>query len=226
MNELTLPLIIFGALGDSINPCAIAVLIFLATFLISIRKRGWKFLAIGLIYILFVYITYFLAGIGLLTVIKKLELTKVVYIIAAYIVIIAGVIDVVNVLLGGKGITLAIPKAAKPIIFKYIKAASIPAAIVLGILVSLFELPCTGGIYIAIIGLLAGQATVTQGILYLLLYNLIFVFPLVAILFIAYFSLSSEALNAWRKKNKLFLRFVMGISMIVLGALMLWGSVL
>jgi cytochrome c biogenesis protein CcdA len=222
MNELTLPLIILGALGDSINPCAIAVLIFLVTFLISIKKRGTKFLLIGGIYIFFTYLTYFLAGLGLLAFVKKFEVTHYLYYIAGVAVVIAGIINIKDVFFEGKGFSLAIPASKKPLIQKYIQKASIPAAIMLGVLVSLFELPCTGGIYVAIIGLLAEEVTYIQGILYLLFYNLIFVFPLILILFISHFSLSSETINAWRKKNKKGLRFVMGVVMIILGLLMLF----
>ncbi|MBN2015250.1 hypothetical protein JW766_00245 [Candidatus Dojkabacteria bacterium] len=221
MTELTIPLIILGALGDSINPCAIAVLIFLVTFLISVKKRGGKLLSIGIVYILFVYLTYFLAGLGLLAFVQKLEITKIIYNIAAIAVIIAGLINLKDVFFEGHGFSLAIPESKKPIIQKYIQKASIPSAIALGIIVSFFELPCTGGIYIAIIGLLAEQASFIQGVFYLLFYNLIFVFPLIIILFIAHFSLSSETLNAWRKKNKKGMRFIMGVVMILLGLLMI-----
>jgi len=221
MTELTFPLVIFGALGDSINPCAIAVLIFLVTFLLNLKVKGRKFLSIGLIYIVFVYITYFLAGLGLMTAVRTLSITRIVYQISAVLVIIAGLINIKDVFWEGKGISLKIPSSAKPFIQKYVQAATVPAAIMLGIFVSLFELPCTGGIYIAIIGLLAENATKTEGILYLLLYNLIFVFPLLGILFLSFFSLSQETLNTWRKKNKSTMRFIMGVVMVLLGSLML-----
>ena len=221
MNSLTLSLVIFGALGDSINPCAIAVLIFLITFLISIRKRGRQLLAIGLVYIFFVYVTYYFAGIGLLATLKALEITQIIYRLSAVVVIVAGLINIKEFMWAGRGFSLAIPTSKKPVIKKYIREASIPAAIALGILVSFFELPCTGAMYISIIALLAEEVTLVQGRLYLLLYNLVFVFPLILILFITHFSLSSETINTWRKKNKKWMRLLMGVSMVVLGALML-----
>jgi cytochrome c biogenesis protein CcdA len=223
MTHITFPLLIFGALGDSINPCAIAVLIFLITFLRSLKKKGKSFLAIGFTYIVFVYITYFLAGLGLLTVVKGLGISKIVYIVTAIVVILAGFIDIKDFFWYGKGITLGIPASKKPIIKKYIAQASVPAAIILGVLVSLFELPCTGGIYFAIIGLLSEQTTKIQGILYLLLYNVIFVLPLVIILTVAYSSISSDKLNTWREKNKRLMKLFLGLFMVLLGLLMfLW----
>ena len=92
---------------------------------------------------------------------------------------------------------------------------------ILGVIVSALELPCTGGIYIAVLGLLANQATLTQGYIYLLIYNLIFVMPLIFILFITYFSLTSETINSWRKKNKRVMRLIMGLVMITLGIIMI-----
>ncbi len=221
MNKLTLPLITIGALGDSINPCALGVLIFLVSFLISIRKKGKSFLAIGVVYILFIFITYFLAGIGLLTSIRRLGISNIIYKLTSIAVIIAGLINMKDVFWKDHGFSLKIPESKKPLITKYIQKASIPATIVLGILVSIIELPCTGGIYIAIIGLIAEQATFINGILYLIYYNIIFVLPLIIILFMAHFSLSSETLKTWQKKNKRILRLIMGIVMITLGLLML-----
>jgi cytochrome c biogenesis protein CcdA len=202
MTKLTLPIIILGAIGDSINPCAIAVLIFITTYLIAVKKRGKDFLAIGLVYVLFIYITYFLAGIGLLSFIKKIGISDYVFYITAVAVIIAGLINIKDVIFSQSGFILSIPESKKEIIKKYIVKASVPAAMILGVIVSALELPCTGGIYIAVLGLLANQATLTQGYIYLLIYNLIFVMPLIFILFITYFSLTSETINSWRKKNK------------------------
>jgi cytochrome c biogenesis protein CcdA len=51
-----------------------------------------------------------------------------------------------------------------------------------GFLVGLCTFPCSGGIYIAIIGLLASQTTYLRGVSYLGLYNLAFIAPLLIIL--------------------------------------------
>ena len=61
----TLTTILFTAAIDSINPCAIGVLILLiSTFVVARRKN--ELLKIGLIYIAAVYVTYFLFGLGLI----------------------------------------------------------------------------------------------------------------------------------------------------------------
>ena len=62
--------------------------------------------------------------------------------------------------------------------------------LVLGVVVSLFELPCTGGVYIAIIAMLSKH--VSASYLYLLIYNLIFVLPLIIITVLIYKGASPE----------------------------------
>ncbi|MEA2003360.1 MAG: hypothetical protein U9O53_00180 [archaeon] len=91
--ELTWPLIITSGLIDGINPCAFAVLIFLATTLITIGNRK-KMLKIGTVYITAVYITYFLAGFGLLSVIQYAGITKIIFNLATIIAIIFSLINI------------------------------------------------------------------------------------------------------------------------------------
>ncbi|MCW1296940.1 MAG: hypothetical protein OH319_04635 [Candidatus Parvarchaeota archaeon] len=222
--ELTIPVIITAALVDSINPCAFAVLIFLLTYLLAIGAKS-RILKIGVTYIVTVYITYFLTGLGLFTAIQSIGITKIVYKIAAIIAIIAGLINIKDFFFYGKWISLEIPKSKKPLLEKYIRKATIPAAIVLAFLVSLFELPCTGGAYLAILGMLASQMTRMVAIPYLLFYNLIFILPLLIILLLVYKGLSSEEMEKWRLEKRKYMRLLMGIVLVLLGIVMLMGIV-
>ena len=71
--------------------------------------------------------------------------------------------------------TLAIPTSAKPLIEKWVYRASLPAAVILGIIVASVELPCTGGMYLAILTLMANTVSRQTAVMYLLVYNFIFV---------------------------------------------------
>jgi cytochrome c biogenesis protein CcdA len=220
--ELTIPTIISAALIDSINPCAFAVMIFLITYLISIGSKK-RVLRIGIVYISTVFITYFLAGLGLFLAVQTANMSTIVYYVSAVIAIIAGLINVKDFFWYGKGITLRIPKSAKPAINKWTKKASVPAALVLGFLVSMFELPCTGGVYLAILGLLSSNLTKSQAILPLFLYNLVFVLPLFVILGLVYYGVSAKKLEKWRLKKRNYMKLISGLFMILLGVLMLSG---
>lgn len=223
-DSLTIPALIGGAAIDSINPCAFAVLIFLVGYLLAIGSPK-LILRVGLVYIVTVFVVYFLAGLGLLKVLTMFGVAGIIYKIAAVVLLFVGLVNVKDFFWYGKGFTLAIPESKKPLIEKYIKKASIPAAIVLGFLVSAFELPCTGGVYLAILGLLASRETQISAIPYLLLYNLIFVLPLFIILGLVYFGISAKQMEEWRTKNRKWLRLILGLGSLILGALMLAGRI-
>jgi cytochrome c biogenesis protein CcdA/thiol-disulfide isomerase/thioredoxin len=219
---LTLPVVVACALIDSVNPCAFAVLVFLLLSIITLESRR-RVLAVGGAYIAAVFLFYLLSGIGLFTIVQQSGFSSVLFIGAATLAIILGLVNVIDVLRKNEGFVLAIPESRKATIERYINNASLPAAFVLGVLVGIFELPCTGGIYLAILGMMSKTLTFSEGLPYLILYNLIFVLPLVAILLIVTFGLSPEKVHSWRLENRRLLRLVIGLSMIVIGVVMLSG---
>lgn len=225
-DSVTITAVISGAAIDSINPCAIAVLVFLIS-LLSVLNNSRKMLMIGLIYIGIVYLTYFLAGLGILKLLGLVSgsITLGIYIFAGILLIVLGLINIKDFFWNGKGISLKIPESKKPLIEKYAKKASIPAAIILGFLVSAFELPCTGGVYIAILSLLAVKSSFITGTTYLLLYNLIFVLPLLLILLIVYFGYSSEKMEKLRQQSRSFLRLIIGLLMLTFGVFITLGII-
>ena len=87
----------------------------------------------------------------------------------------------------------------------------------LGALVGLCEFPCTGGPYLMVLGLLHDRGTYFTGVGYLFLYNLIFVLPLLIILFIASDKTLVEKVKAWKKAETKNMRLWGGIAMIILG---------
>jgi len=220
-DKLTLGTIIIAALVDSINPCAFGVLIFLLICLLNMgsAKRALK---AGLLYTFVVFLTYFLAGLGLFRVIQSFSfIPYYIYLIAGLLVLFLGVTQFIDIYFPGKFISLRIPVKAKPLIEKMSEKATIPAIILLGILVSLFELPCTGGIYIAILTTMSINKTFAIG--YLLLYNLIFVLPLIIITLALYKGTSLETLQRFTQHEKKWMKFASGIVMTLLGLYILFN---
>jgi cytochrome c biogenesis protein CcdA len=221
LENVTLPLIIGTALIDSVNPCAIGVMILLCTYLVKLSANRARMLLVGGIHVAAVYVTYFLAGIGLLYTIHKLNIAPYVGVFVALVVIVFGFVELKDYFWYGKGFSLRInPKYAKSI-KKYAKKGTIPAVTGLGVMVAAVELPCTGGPYLAITALLAQQFDVTA-VLYLLLYNFIFVLPLLVILGMAYFGVSHVGMKKWKMKYRKYMRLATGLVMIMLGGLLLW----
>jgi len=219
---LTVPAVIAAALVDSINPCAFAVLIFLLAYLLTLRDRR-RVLFSGLVYIGAVFLAYFISGLGLFAVIQQTGIAGTVATIAAVIAVAAGIINVIDAVRNKPVPLLSIPASQKDRIRGYVTRATLPAAFILGILVSMVELPCTGGVYLAILGLLGSSMTLAAGLPYLLLYNLIFVAPLVVILCAAYAGVPAGTIETLQGRWRRWTRGAIGIFLLVLGALMLSG---
>ena len=88
----------------------------------------------------------------------------------------------------------------------------------IGFVVSLFLLPCTSGPYIVILGLLAKATTKDYAILLLLLYNFIFILPMLLITGAIYFGFTTtEQAEEWRKTKLKVLHLIAGVILILLG---------
>lgn len=104
---------------------------------------------------------------------------------------------------------------------KLIKTAVSPmGAFFIGILVSLFLLPCSSGPYVFILTLLKSEnASISGlGIGYLLLYNLIFILPMLVITFLVGTGQSSvEKIAKFKNKNTRYMHLLTGLLMLLLG---------
>lgn len=112
--------------------------------------------------------------------------------------------------------------AWRPRMMKIIQAVVSPrGAFFIGIIVSLFLLPCSSGPYFVILGLLRSESSaLTQlGINYLILYNFIFVLPMLVITFLVGLGYSSvEQLAKIKNRNTRLIHLIVGLLMLGLGA--------
>jgi len=212
-----LPLVGIAALIDSINPCAFGILLLSIAFLFSIGKTRGSVLKIGGVYILGLFTVYILIGLGILQVLHIFNTPHFMAKIGSVLLIALGGINLINEFFPSFPVKLRIPQAAHGKIAELMNKASLPTAFLLGALVGLCEFPCTGGPYLMILGLLYDQGTYFFGVGYLLLYNLIFILPLLVILFIASDGTLTEKVMEWKKSENKNMRVWGGIAMIVLG---------
>jgi len=222
--EASLPqigVIIATAAVDSINPCAIGVLILLISSIV-VRKSKKDLLKLGFIYIGAVYATYFIAGLGLILFLSSIPLwiTQYISIGVGLLVVFAGVIEMKDFFWYGKGFSLAInPKHAK-MIHDYSSKITTPGLVFLGAFAAGVELPCTGGPYLAITLMLSQNFNFTA-LLLLVLYNIIFVMPLVIILLLAFAGVKLPALKKWKQNNRDYMRLATGVLLVGLGWLLM-----
>lgn len=222
---ISIGLIIGTAAIDSVNPCAIAVLLFLIAVLISLKTTRKRMLATGLVYIFGVFISYYLAGIGITKAIAHFDIARQINLFAAAIVIIAAFISIKEGLYPNSLQLLVIPEKTKGIFLGLMRRATFPAVFAAGILVSAFELPCTGQVYLGILSLLSQESMKARGYLYLFIYNLIFVLPLVLMLIAAAWGLDIEKLKNFRKDTRKSIKILIGAIMFVLGVWLIYTTI-
>jgi cytochrome c biogenesis protein CcdA len=221
--DLTWTLVIGAALVDSINPCALGVILFLSSALLRVSSRKDLLVKLGGIYIMTVYVVYTLSGLGLIwfqyELISK-GFAEIVGVLVGVLVIVLGLIELKEFFWYGKGISLEITAGHKEKLVKMAENLSVIGIVSIGGFVALVELPCTGGPYLAITALLAKSFN-SQAFIYLLIYNFIFVLPLIVILVMIFFGASTMKLKEWRLGKRKWMNLAAGILMISLGTLLI-----
>jgi cytochrome c biogenesis protein CcdA len=225
--------IIFAGLIDGINPCAIATMIFLVSFLGTKKRSRKQILTVGLCFTMSVFLTYLLLGIGAFKIITALDqyrwLSKGIRWTAVGFAGVVGILsfgDAIRYCMTRRSedIKLQLPKAIKLRIHKVISGnlsgrQLITGAIVTGFLVTLLEAVCTGQVYLPTIVLMTKQQGLRFiGWLYLVFYNFLFVVPLFVVMILAYFGMKWDRLAKATQKNLVGIKILFGVVLIGLAA--------
>jgi len=177
-------------------------------------KNRREVLVLGLFYTLSVFVTYYLIGLGFLSAIRYAHsfhlFARIIHWTLVAVLVVLAVLSFYDYLLIRQGKTgkmvLQLPAAMKRRIHVSIKsktrsAALVGSALVLGFLVSVFELACTGQVYLPTIMYTVRSGRALRGYTYLLLYNLGFIVPLLAVFALSIAGLSLKSLTAVFQKR-------------------------
>lgn len=211
-----------AGLVDGINPCAFAVLTLLLGTLAATGSRG-RALVLGGAYTVGIFVCYIAAGLGIVGAVGAFGLASTFRIAAGIVSIVLGPAILFSALGFGDAFRPVLPTMSRVAIAQWIRSARNAgpiAALALGIGVGLIELPCTGGIYIGVLGVLAGGA-VADAVPLLVLYNLCFVLPLALIVVGVAFGLGPSSVDRWRQSRRRLVMGATGLMMVVLGAAVL-----
>jgi len=218
----TLGVVTLSAAIDSINPCAIGVLILMLSVLLGGHKSIKRMLLLGGFYIFSVFTVYFIAGLGLIYFLSSIPLyiTEYLSIGVGLLIILAGILEIKDFFWYGRGFSLAIPAVFAKKIHQYSTKTTIIGVILLGAFVSAVELPCTGAPYLAIITLLSLYFDFNAFLL-LLLYNLIFIAPLLVILLLVAGGKKLYDVKKWKQANRTYMRLFTGLLLVAMGWLLI-----
>ncbi len=224
ITSLTIPILVGAAIIDSINPCAFGVLIFLLAYLFKNFNSRKLVLIHGFTYIGAVFLTYLIAGLLLLPIISQLgRISTGAYIGIGIILIIFGILEIKDFFFYGKGPTLGIIPSASKRIEVMVKniTGKLSTSFFLGVFVALVELPCTGAVYLGVLALVSIAGLNGNNFLLLVIYNLLFILPLVVILLLIHRGGQTEQFEKWREKYRGHMRLAIGLLLIFLGGWMI-----
>jgi len=215
-------LILASAAIDSLNPCAIGVLILMISVILSSHKSPGRMLFLGGIYILSIFTAYLLAGLGLLYFLGSIPLfvTEYVSIVIGSLIILFGLVEIKDYFWYGRGFSLGIPNFFTKKIHDLSQNITVPGVILAGVFVAAVELPCTGAPYLAIITILSINFNL-QAFMMLALYNIVFVLPLLVILFLVAGGIHLPTIKAWKQEARGLMRLAIGLLLVVLGWLLI-----
>lgn len=218
----TLSIVIASAAIDSINPCAIGVLILMVSVILGSQGTIGRLLVLGSLYIFAVFAVYLLAGLGLVYFLAAIPLyvTEYLSLAVGLLVIFAGLLEIKDFFWYGRGFSLQIPPFFAKKIHQYAARVTIPGVLFIGAFVSGVELPCTGAPYLAILTILATNFNFSAFLL-LVLYNLIFVSPLIFILLLVAGGVKLSEIKKWKQDNKHYMRLGVGLLLVALGWLLI-----
>ncbi len=215
----TLGLVITSAAIDAINPCAIGVLILMVSVIMGKGKSNKRMLLLGSAYIFAIFITYLAAGLGLIYFLSEIPILIAEYIsiVVGLLVILAGMIEIKDYFWYGKGFSLQIPHYFAMKIQKWSSSKTTFLGVMfLGAFVAAVELPCTGAPYLAIITVLKINFDLTAFGL-MILYNIIFVAPLIFILAMVLGGAKISSVQKWKEDAKGAMRLAIGLLLVALG---------
>ena len=233
---LGLSTVVAAGLLDGVNPCAFATLIFFLSYLTVVGRERREILLVGMAFSASVFVTYFFVGLGLLRVIQSISVIplvgRCVYGAAIALAVVFGAVNLYDYVLCRRGriaeMVLQMPAFLKDrvrgVIRKEVRVKRyVVAALATGFVVSILELACTGQVYLPTI-LFVSRADEfrASAIGCLLIYNFMFIVPLLGIFGLVYFGTGSDRLTTLFQNNVSWVKLATSVFFFVLaGALAL-----
>ncbi|MDD4953982.1 MAG: hypothetical protein PHG40_03635, partial [Candidatus Omnitrophica bacterium] len=235
-----------AGLADGINPCAFTVIVFFISFLALQGYRRRELLLIGSSFILAVFLTYVLLGLGVFAFLFRLKgawiVTKALNICVGIASIALGVFSLYDLFKFRKSgqteaLALQLPKAVKDRIhyvvgFFYRKGKNadikpgvlrlVLSAFITGFVVSLLEAVCTGQLYIPTIAFIFKTTPLKlQAGGYLIFYNIMFILPLAVIFSFAMLGATSGDFSKFMKRHMVLIKLILAVIFFAFGLFLL-----
>ncbi|WP_428063578.1 hypothetical protein [Candidatus Avelusimicrobium fimicolum] len=229
-SQITLWAIIGAGLADGVNPCAFAVIVFFVSFLAAYKYTKKEIVIVGAAYCAAVFLAYVLMGLGAFHVLYAMKAFRYVTLVVQWgmvglcgVFLLLSIYDFVVYQRTKKSekMLLQLPTNYKVYIHKVMrfflkdKHSSmwrlLLAAFIVGFVVSGVEAVCTGQVYLPTIVVILKEVNqhFWRATEFLLLYNLMFILPLVLVFVLTLCGKESATFNDWLKKHLGLTKFIL-----------------
>ncbi len=224
--------VLLAGLLDGINPCAFSTMLFFLSFMALRHKNKMSLLFVALAFILTVFATYFIIGLGLLSALRTFfsaqRFSVYLDILVSLVAVVFAILNIRDGVLASHGkvedSVLQLPSSFKRLghglirHFDFLPLYILGAALS-GFLVSFIELACTGQIYLPTLAYMNQSAFSSRSLILLTIYNLAFVFPLTLVFLLFFLGLRHETIRRWYGQRMVLVRILSAIFFLALGTL-------
>jgi thiol-disulfide isomerase/thioredoxin len=236
--------ILLAGLMEGMNPCALATLVFFISYLTMVGRKRREIFWGGLAFSGTGFVTHLLIGIGILGFIQHLSFlplfSRIVYLITFLIALLLGILSLYDYIQLKKGrpskMKLQVPNFLKKKIHHMIRVRSdvlepnqestsirfLLSAVAIGFIVTLFQSTCTSQVYLPTILFVTNIPSLRgSAVLYLILYNLVYILPLLVIFGIVYWGVTSEQLSFFLQKRASTIKLLTSIFFFLLAGILI-----
>ena len=232
--------VVLAGLVDGLNPCAFATLIFFISYLTISGRKDREVIIVGISFTLGVFIAYLIVGLGFYKVLDLLGnilnvVARWVYGLTALLCIALAVFSFMDFAKARKGkledMSLNLPEGLRKRINAVIRKGRstnsfMVSTFATGLVISILELACTGQVYLPTIIFVSSMPELRlRAIFYLIIYNLLFILPLIVVFILAYYGTSSKELTHFLQKHAAVVKIGLGILFFALGIWLILSAV-
>jgi thiol-disulfide isomerase/thioredoxin len=236
--------ILIAGLIEGLNPCALATLVFFISYLTMMGRTRREILWVGMGFTGAGFITHLLLGFGILSFVQQFSFfplfSRIIFLATFALSLFLGIFSLYDYVQVKRGrpakMTLQVPDSLKRRIHRIIRAREgdleankeiktrrfLLAAVVIGFIVTLLQSTCTSQVYLPTILFVTNIPTLRgSAILYLVLYNIIYILPLVAIFAIVYWGTTSQQLGFFLQRRISTIKLFTALFFFVLAGILL-----
>lgn len=236
-STLTFSVVAAGGLLDGFNPCAISTLIFFMSLLVVTKASRRTRMLVGVSFISASFLVYTGLGLGFLYAFRRapnFALTKkIVEVVLGLCMIPLAALSFRDAFRFRRSqrpddVTLQIPKKTKARINRFMNSrlgwgGPVLGGLVTGAGVTVLESVCTGQSYVPVLMYMLKRNCADLCIwMLLIIYNLLFIFPLAVVFVCFHRGMELKSLIQWSRKNLVVVKILLGAFFAAMALLLLW----